>query len=96
MKSIYEMGIRFARGTERCFEADAEGRPMSDVLPTDGASVSGSLLDRPVATAADVAGIETAFAPLLGTVQDVMLVQGEASVALERPRGAFAVRDAVR
>jgi aspartate aminotransferase-like enzyme len=42
-----------------------------------------SLLDRPAATAQDVAAIESLLAGLLDTEQDVVLIQGEAIVALE-------------
>jgi len=42
-----------------------------------------SLLDRPMAGAADVAAIEAALARLLDTARDVILLQGEAIVALE-------------
>jgi aspartate aminotransferase-like enzyme len=41
------------------------------------------LLDRPPATAADIAAIETLLAQLLDTRQDVILLQGEAILALE-------------
>jgi aspartate aminotransferase-like enzyme len=42
-----------------------------------------SLLDRPVATAADVAAIEAGLAGLLDTTRDTVLLQGEAILALE-------------
>jgi aspartate aminotransferase-like enzyme len=41
------------------------------------------LLDRPPATAADIAAIESRLAELLGTRQDVILLQGEAILGLE-------------
>ncbi|MET3803377.1 hypothetical protein ABIB25_000361 [Nakamurella sp. UYEF19] len=58
------------------------------VVPGD----HGGLLDRPVVGAADVAAVEDAVAGLLDTTGDVLLIQGEAIVALEATARGLAQR----